>query len=114
MIKKLVYLAAPYTHDNPKVVEERVRKINKYAAKLINKGLAVYSPISQCHEIAKVAQLPTTWEFWEQHDRTFLAYCSHIVVLRLPGYNLSIGVRAEIKLAEELGVKVRYTDYDLD
>ena len=54
--------------------------------------------------------LPGTWEFWAEQDRRQLELCDEVVVLMLPGWRESEGVRAEVALAEELGKSVRYAD----
>ena len=47
MSKLFVYLAAPYSHEDPKVMEARFHAINKQAARLMSEGYIVHSPISQ-------------------------------------------------------------------
>jgi hypothetical protein len=47
------------------------------------------------------------WEFWEAQDRRLLQACDELWVLTLDGWQRSIGVRAEIKIAEALGKPVR-------
>lgn len=53
---------------------------------------------------------PGGWEFWEAYDRDMISRCDEVAVLRLSGWENSTGVRAEIAIAEELGLPVRYLD----
>jgi len=110
--KKLVYLAVPYTDPDPEVKEERFEKVNEVAARLINKGENIFSPISMAHPIAKAGGLPGNWEFWDEFDRAYLECCKKVYVLMLDGWEESTGVKAEIKIAEEMGIKIVYLDYD--
>jgi hypothetical protein len=105
----MIYLACPYTHEDPNVVEQRFQDVNKAAAALIRKGEIVYSPISQNHPIAKYG-LPVEWEFWERYDTEFLRLASAMYVLTSEGWDKSIGVTAEIKIAEKLFIPVIYID----
>jgi hypothetical protein len=50
----------------------------------------------------------SVWSFWEQYDRKFLERCDEVVVLMLDGWEESVGVQAEIRIAGELGKPVRY------
>jgi hypothetical protein len=52
--------------------------------------------------------LPADWSFWQHYDRALLARCDEVLVLMLPGWRESIGVREELRLARELGKPVRY------
>jgi len=109
----LYYLATPYTHPEHYMMVARHFMVNKVGAKLIQEGKYIYSPISHTHPIAEVGELPRGWDFWEGYDRVMLQACTNLIVLRLPGWEESTGVRAEIKIAKELGLPTEYIDYDL-
>lgn len=98
----LVYLACPYSHPDVDVRELRFFKANHYAAKLMEAGILVFSPISHTHPIAEAGDLPKGWDFWERYDRAYLSICRALVVLTLDGWNESKGVQAEIKIMDEL------------
>jgi len=105
----MIYLAAPYSHPEPSVREQRFRAACIAAARLIRAGHVTFSPISHGHPIA-VYGLPTDWRFWERHDREQLARCDEVIVLMLDGWRDSEGVQAEIRIAAELGKSVRYLE----
>ena len=107
----MIYLASPYTHPDPVVQEERFHAVCRHAAEMMRCGIRVFSPISHTHPIAAHG-LPGDWGFWKDYDRAFIEMCSEVLVLKLPGWEESKGVRAEIAIAEELGKPVRYVDVE--
>jgi Domain of unknown function (DUF1937) len=107
-VKKLVYLAVPYTHPDLVVREGRFNAVNRHAALLMKQGLHVISPISHSHPIALAGGLPTDWQFWEAYDRAILETCSKLIVLKLDGWEESVGVQAEIRIAKKLGIPIEY------
>jgi hypothetical protein len=105
---ELVYLACPYSHPDPAVRAARFEAANRAAAKLMAEGLLVFSPISHTHPIALAGGLPTGWDYWERYDRAILHQCRAMFVLPLDGWCESAGVRAEMLLAEEMGLPVYF------
>jgi hypothetical protein len=104
----LVYLATPYTHPDPSVMESRFDAACRIAGRLMADGELVFSPIAHTHPIAVCCELPRHWEFWAKYDRAILATCARVVVAMLPGWDQSKGVAAEIAIAQELSVPVEY------
>lgn len=108
---RITYLATPYTHDDPAVRAERFDVVNRVAGELMRKGEIVYSPISHTHPIAQECELPQVWcDFWEHQDRPFLEASYRLVVLKQDGWDKSRGVKAEIAIAEELGLPIQYME----
>ncbi len=109
--RKLTYLATPYTHKEHYVMLARFTIVNIVAAQLMSQGEYIYSPISHTHPIAEAScgKLPRGWEFWEGYDTAILTNCEKLVVLRLPGWETSTGVQAEIKIASKMGIPIEYT-----
>ncbi|GIX04608.1 MAG: hypothetical protein KatS3mg114_0477 [Planctomycetaceae bacterium] len=103
----MIYLASPYSHTEAVVREERFRAACLATAHLIAAGHVVFSPIVHGHPLVDHG-LPTDWPFWERFDRDHLQRCDEVVVLMLDGWRESVGVAAEIRIAEELGKPVRY------
>jgi len=109
-MSSLVYLATPYSDPNPEVRERRFRGVNKVAARLMADGMHIYSPISHCHPIALEGDLPGDWQYWQGYCRATLYACSKVIVLRQTGWESSVGVAAEVKIAEEMGLPVEFID----
>jgi hypothetical protein len=107
----MIYLASPYSHADPSVREARYQAACRTTAALLKAGLVVFSPIVHSHPLVAF-DLPTGWDFWELIDRAYLARCDEVVVLMLDGWQQSVGVREEIRIARELGKPVRFLDVD--
>lgn len=106
----MIYLASPYSHKDPGVVWERYRAVAKYTAKCLREGEIIFSPIVYCHQLAVQYGLPSEWGFWEKVDSEFISRCVELRVYMLHGWIHSRGVTAEIKIAEELGIKITYAE----
>jgi len=106
----MIYLASPYSHPLSSVREDRFKRVSIVAARLLKEGKIVYSPIAHTHPIAVYGELPNGWEFWEKIDRAFMQRCDSLVVVKMPGWEISRGVLAEIRMAHELGLMVEYID----
>lgn len=113
MTEGLIYLAAPYSHKDRSVMVERFLRINKVAAKLMERKAFVFSPISHTHPIADAGTLPRGWEFWEEYDTIMISRCTGMFVLTIDGWQESKGVTAEIKIAQKLGLPIDYINEDL-
>jgi hypothetical protein len=105
---KVVYLAGPYTHDDPMVREHRYHVLLKAEAYLLRKGLAVISPINMCHELGKIYGFQYGYDFWQSRDRTLITKCEEVIVITEPGWKESVGVTDEIFWANECNIPVSY------
>ncbi len=103
----MIYLASPYSHPDTAVREQRFRAACHAAVALLHAGRVVFSPIAHSHPLAQHG-LPGNWHFWERYDRAFLERCDEVMVLMLDGWQESVGVQAEIRIARELGKPVRF------
>lgn len=105
----MIYFASPYSSPDPDVRTWRFHQACRATAALMQQGLIVISPIVHSHPLVAHG-LPTSWEFWARLDREFLARCDVLAVLMLPGWQESVGVQAEIRLAQELGLPVVFIE----
>ncbi len=105
-----VYLATPYSHSDAHVREERFQRVTMAAAMLINMGYAVISPITHNHNIIKTGKVPGLWDYWGKFDSLHLEHADMLVVLRLPGWDKSVGVAAEIEIATKRGIPIYYLE----
>ena len=103
----MIYLAVPYSHADATVRQQRFDAACRAAAALIRQGKVVFSPVSHGHAIC-CCGVPSDWQFWQRHDRHFLDVCDEVVVLMLDGWRQSIGVQAEIAIAQELGKPITF------
>ena len=110
---KLSYLAAPYTDVDKAVVEERIKKVCIADANLMRAGIFTTSPLLK-HLILQHADLPSSFEYWRDYSMTLLCTVDQVIVLMLPGWEESVGVTAEIKMAKYLDLPIRYVTEDGD
>ena len=105
----ILYLASPYTTPNNNKACEYVRYINacKAAATLMQQGHTVFSPIAHSHGIARFIQ-DHNHEFWMEQDLPFLDFADKVVVLKLPGWEKSKGIKRELEYAREKGMSVDF------
>lgn len=95
----MIYLASTYSHKDPAIMEERYLAAMDCAAFLLKKEEWVYSPIVHCHELAKRHELPKDFEFWMHYNRHMVVRADVLYVLCAEGWEKSIGVYEEMKLA---------------
>ena len=105
----MIYVASPYSHAVLAVREARFEMACLATAQLIRKGKPTVSPIVHSHPLVKFG-LPTDWDFWQCCDQALMSCCQEFVVLQLDGWRESRGVQAEIDLAIELDLPIRYMD----
>ena len=103
-----VYLASPYTHHDLRIVEERAEAVADAVAGFLRKGKFVYSPIVHCHEIAKKYDMPKDFGFWKAYNFAMLSKASSLWVMRLPGWEASVGVCSEIEFAKSFGLPIYF------
>jgi hypothetical protein len=108
----IVYLAAPYSHPEPLVREFRFNAVSLAAAKLIDRGIVVYSPVSHSHPISLTGQIDGSWATWGKQCLALLDVCSHLLVLTLPGWDKSLGLHTEIDFCTVKGIPVLFTHFD--
>ena len=107
---EFTYLACPYSHEEPLVREARFVQVTKAAAKLMNDGHIIYSPITHCHPMATHGKLPRTWAFWKRIDKVYLAHSKTMMVLPMDGWESSVGLSDERKMALLFGIPILWLD----
>lgn len=74
------------------------------------KGFSVYSPITQGHRIADflLEEFRADSAFWVDKVMPFLMGCNMIVVLLIPGWDISHGIKEELKVARTYDIPVQF------
>src|SRR5690554_3426769 len=93
---KPYYLASPYTHADPAVMQERWEAVKTYAGPLMIEGYYLYCPILHTHPVALDYKLPPEFEWWEGFNRAFISISAGVIVADIEGWETSRGVRHEI------------------
>ncbi len=99
----MIYLASPYTHEYPEVMQMRYEYALDVTAHLLNKGYTVFSPIVHCHVIACKHDLPKDYKFWKQYNECCIISCSDLMIAAIDGWQESTGVHNEYDFAVEEG-----------
>lgn len=101
----MIYLASPYSHQDPFVRETRYLAVAKKVIEYLQADKFVYSPIVHCHELQKIVPIGTDFNFWRSYNLHMLDLASELHVLNLEGWAESIGVSGEIQHWIEPGRK---------
>lgn len=104
----LYYVATPYSkypRGNVAAFEDAAAA----AGALLKRGLAVYSPIAHTHPIATLGQIdPYDHDIWLTLDRHIMDASAACIVVMMPGWRESFGVKHEIEVFESAGKPVHY------
>jgi hypothetical protein len=108
MKTNLIYLACPYSNKNKSIELQRFNIVNEVAAKLNDRGLYIFSPISHSHPIGLIEKVSNTYEHWLNIDTSILSQCKKLIVLKLKGWQKSHGVKYEIEYAKKHNIPIEY------
>ena len=103
VIPGVAYLALPYTGsygpDCPRYrLEFSFQMANAVAARLMEGGEVVFSPISHSHPIGNfMVTYEKDHDFWMAQNEQIMNFCNRIYVVRIDGWRKSRGVRWEIE-----------------
>jgi len=103
-----VFVISPYTHKNPDVVRDRVNRAEKYIAKLTMEGIVAYSTIAAMDHLVHKFELPNDYTYWKNHCTKMVSAAKEVYVLCLEGWEDSVGVQDEIKVATHHGKTIKY------
>jgi hypothetical protein len=108
----VVYLATPYTHPDPQVVQIRFKQACRIAGKLVQEGHIVFCPIAHTHPIAihnpEMPQFDSS--YWLKFDEYFLRHSDLMIIAPLEGWKESKGVEKEFEMARNHGIPVQFMD----
>ena len=112
MIKPVIYLASPYSHPDPEVMQLRFHEISLKAAELVKEGYVVLSPITYGHTLVEHLTMPTDFEFWQSFCISLLAKCDQMAVYEMVDWEKSRGVLNEIKYAQANNIPIKYIKHE--
>lgn len=105
----MIYLASPYMHPDEAVKQERHDAAVRAAIRIMAEtGEAVFSPIAHSHymHLWSSGRIGGDWRQWADFDEAVIGACSAFYVLDLPGWEDSVGIAAETRIARRLGLPV--------
>jgi len=71
-------------------------------------SIVLHSPVVYGWALTKGTKILTDFKTWSKYNYEMLSICSELWVLKLDGWELSVGVTQEIKWAKELGLIIKY------
>ena len=104
-IKKIEYLASPYSHPHSAVRKARVRAAEAAATELMSRKMAAFSPIVYSATIQDRDNFSPP-EGWYRFDLHFLATAGGLTVLEVPGWKHSRGILIEMAFARALELAI--------
>jgi len=106
----MIYLASPYSHPDPLVRQARYHSAATFVARELWNGLPLFSPICYAHHMANEHNMPLDAASWAPFNEWMISKSYALWVLRIEGWDNSVGVNAEIVLAHSLSIPVEYKD----
>ena len=100
------YLASPYTHDDPAVRQKRYEDVMEVVSVFVLKNEGVYSPVLHFHPLVVKHAIPTDYDFWEDLILSMLRRARDLVIVKIDGWETSVGLREEYLYARRLNMPV--------
>lgn len=105
---KLCYLATPYSKYVGGIHLAFI-EASRIAAKLLQAGVKIYSPIAHTHPLAIYGNIdPLDHAIWIPFDETMMEACDALVVCEMPGWENSKGIAHEIKFFKNRNKSIYY------
>ena len=109
----MIFIASPYLHDAPEVMEHRYLTVEQYVAECIIQGECVISPVVNYHHMSERFNMRKDYKFWKEVNHDLLERSDSIRVLMLPDWRQSKGVLDELALSNYINMPVEFIEYEL-
>ena len=105
--KPIIYLASPYSHRFRIVRWWRARQIRRIMARVINEQdkIVPFSPIALTHDLDHLCP-GVKWV--EDFDVYLLGRFDGMIVVKLPGWDRSVGIKRELNFCFEHSIPYAY------
>lgn len=111
---KTIYIASPYTHNDPAVREQRYQRVATITSHLIKLGAFAFSPIVHCHPLAVKHGLPGDHAYWKLYNEAWIGWAQCLYIFQDHGWEASVGVQEEIRFAKKANIMIKYsTDWSI-
>lgn len=108
------YLGGPYYHARTEIRAARFEALTDIAAWMVAAGRIVFSPITHSHPMHIIGTgHQGDHDFWMAFDGAFMRAAKGLIVAKLPGWEMSKGLRHEREFFEAAGKPIVELD-DLD
>lgn len=94
---KILYIACPYTDDDPNIQLKRVALATKVAGIYVARGHIVYSPLTHTHLIDGTIPMldKPTYDWWLKFNQPFMEICNEMIIIQTKGWDKSTGIAEE-------------------
>ena len=92
----MLYLACPFSHHDETVQRQRYHLACRAAAKLLQSGIVVFSPLANSVPAVEIGGLELDHAGFLNIDLPILRRCDEMLVLCLEGWQQSRGVQQEL------------------
>lgn len=107
------YLASPYS-KYPLGLEAAYRDSCKAAGWLLKRSLNVFCPIAHSHPIAQFGDCAhRDHDFWMRVDKPLVDHACGMIIVEMPGWQDSTGVKMEIDWFTAAGKPIYYLRWPL-
>lgn len=103
---ELIYLACPYTHEDPKISHLRYVVSVHVAGHLFKQGLMVFAASMHNAFIGTMTGLGDKFSTWQPFNHTMIEHVDKLMVLTMEGWEQSQGVQDQIEYAKKLNKPV--------
>jgi hypothetical protein len=103
----MYYIGQPYSHKDPEVREQRFKIALKVLQYFISINEPCFSPIVQTHHLESKPS-----NYWMTTDLALLRLCDKLLVLKIEGWEKSVGLAKEIEEAKKIGMPIQEVFWD--
>ena len=109
-VNSLWYIASPYSSDDPSIVAQRVADVEKVVVQITTKypDVSPFSPVLYTANLQEKGLASGPPRGWYAFDFAFLRNADRLLVLKLDGWESSIGIALEVAFAEARGLPIYY------
>ena len=108
-----MYLATVYS-QHPQGIHVAFEDAARAAAWFVGMGVTVFCPIAHTHPIAIHGDLdPRDHAIWIPLDKPFMRSAQGLIVVKMPGWEKSKGIKIEIEEFEKAKKPIFYFDWPL-
>lgn len=110
-MNELVYIAAPYSAVENK--DELMSRVSKFCGEymIANPGKFAVPGLVHHYACKDNPTLGTDYHFWQEFCELFLSRCDRMVVLMIPGWDVSRGVKGEIEYCSTHNIPVEFAPF---
>lgn len=106
----MIYVASPYSSSSETERFQRYLQVREFCWLQMEQGKTLISPIVYGHQYARDFNAPTDAASWHTFNHELFLRCDEMYVLRLRGWEDSIGVQLEMRWADRAGKPITYFD----